>query len=78
MVREWNSFNKDIVRIFTIKSHIEIGSRGLICKENASKLLNLVKKVKKSNGKEFRSFKSDLTKVTVIASYIIFYFFENQ
>ncbi len=58
---------------------IEIGSRGLICKENASKLLNLVKKVKKPNGKEFRLFKSDLTKVTVIASYIIFYSkFENQ
>ncbi len=58
---------------------IEIGSRGLICKANSDKLLKLVKSVRKPNAKEFRAFKSDITKVAVIASYIVFYSkFENQ
>ena len=52
---------------------LEIGSRGLICKENSAKLLKLVKRVRKPNGKEFRMFKNDISKVTVIASYIVLY-----
>ena len=52
---------------------LEIGSRGLICKENSAKLLKLVKRVRKPNGKEFRTFKNDISKVAVIASYIVFY-----
>ncbi len=32
---------------------LEIGSRGLICKENSAKLPKLVKRVRKPNGKEF-------------------------
>ena len=58
---------------------IEIGSRGLICRANSEKLFKLTKKVKKVSHKEFRTFKNDITKVSVIASYIIFYAkFENQ
>ncbi len=58
---------------------IEIGSRGLICKANADKLFKLTKKVKKVSRKQFRAFKNEITKVTVVASYIIFYAkFENQ
>ncbi len=58
---------------------IEISSRGLICKANSEKLCKLIKKVKKVSHKEFRVLKQEITKVTVIASYIIFYAkFENQ
>ena len=58
---------------------IEIGSRGLICSANADKLFKLTKKVKKVSRKEFRVFKNEVTKVALIASYIIFYAkFENQ
>ncbi len=46
---------------------LEIGSRGLICKADADKLLKLVKKVKKPNRKEFRMFKNGITKVAVVA-----------
>ncbi len=58
---------------------VEIGSRGLICKANSDKLLKLTKSIKNVSHKQFRAFKNEITKVTVIASYIIFYAkFENQ
>ena len=51
---------------------LEIGSRGLISKENVTKLQKILK-LNSSKSRELKTFQNELSKIALISSYCIFY-----
>ena len=77
-VARYDTLIQDINDSSNVKAQlitIEIGSRGLISKSNVTKVIKLLKTCGKnqSYSTAIKAFKKDISKITIIASYIIFY-----